>query len=152
MDVYSPAILMQQYDGPRRQAAVLNQDNTVNSPTNPAVRGTIVQIFATGQGLVPNAPPDGAPPQSQTLTPFTPRAVVDTCFIENCSKDVGETIPGTQGILFSGLSPQFPGVWQVNVYIPKLTTPGNQVPIGIIAGSKGNVEPNSGFQVSIAVK
>ncbi len=27
---------------------MLNQDNTVNSPSNPAARGTIVQIFATG--------------------------------------------------------------------------------------------------------
>jgi uncharacterized protein (TIGR03437 family) len=32
------------------QAAVLNQDNTINSPLNPAPRGTVVQIFATGGG------------------------------------------------------------------------------------------------------
>src|ERR1035438_797497 len=31
-------------------AAVLNQDNSVNSAANPAPRGSIVQIFATGEG------------------------------------------------------------------------------------------------------
>jgi uncharacterized protein (TIGR03437 family) len=31
-------------------AAVLNQDNTVNSPSAPADRGSIIQIFATGLG------------------------------------------------------------------------------------------------------
>jgi uncharacterized protein (TIGR03437 family) len=32
------------------QAAVLNQDNSINSPANPALRGTVVQIFAPGAG------------------------------------------------------------------------------------------------------
>jgi uncharacterized protein (TIGR03437 family) len=31
-------------------AAVLNQDNTVNSAVNPAERGSVIQIFATGDG------------------------------------------------------------------------------------------------------
>jgi len=34
-------------------AAVLNQDNTINSAVNPARRGTVVQIFATGVGEGP---------------------------------------------------------------------------------------------------
>ncbi len=32
-------------------AAVLNQNNTLNSPSNPATYGTTIQIFATGAGL-----------------------------------------------------------------------------------------------------
>jgi uncharacterized protein (TIGR03437 family) len=32
------------------QAAVLNQDNSINSPSNPAATGTVIQIFATGGG------------------------------------------------------------------------------------------------------
>ncbi len=32
------------------QAAVLNQDNSVNWASNPAARGSVVQIFATGAG------------------------------------------------------------------------------------------------------
>ena len=29
-------------------AAVLNQDNSVNTPAHPAARGTIIQVFTTG--------------------------------------------------------------------------------------------------------
>ncbi len=61
-------------------------------------------------------------------------------------------MPPNGYIAFSGLSPEFPGVWQINVYVPKTQAPGSQIPIGIIAGSKGNVDANSGFQVTIAVK
>jgi uncharacterized protein (TIGR03437 family) len=32
------------------QAAVLNQDGSVNSPTNPAVAGSVISLFATGGG------------------------------------------------------------------------------------------------------
>ena len=49
----SPAIMMQTYENRNRQAAVINlQDGTVNSSTNPAKRGSYVQIYATGQGFV----------------------------------------------------------------------------------------------------
>jgi len=32
------------------QGAILNQDNTVNGPGNPAATGSVIQIFATGEG------------------------------------------------------------------------------------------------------
>jgi len=32
------------------QAAAINQDGTVNSPSNPAARGSIIVLYATGQG------------------------------------------------------------------------------------------------------
>lgn len=41
------------------QAAILNQNNTVNSVSNAAERGQIIQIFATGEGLVSPAGADG---------------------------------------------------------------------------------------------
>jgi uncharacterized protein (TIGR03437 family) len=41
-------------------AAALNQDGTVNSPSNPAKAGSIVSIFATGLGPLTPAPSDGA--------------------------------------------------------------------------------------------
>ena len=47
------------YTGKNRQAALINADGTVNSPTNRAARGTYVSLYATGQGFVPGAPPDG---------------------------------------------------------------------------------------------
>jgi uncharacterized protein (TIGR03437 family) len=45
----APGIFTIESDGVG-QAAVLNQDSSVNGASNPAVRGTIIQIFATGEG------------------------------------------------------------------------------------------------------
>ena len=40
-------------------AAALNEDGTVNSPTNPAAPGSIISIFGTGFGALTPAPVDG---------------------------------------------------------------------------------------------
>jgi uncharacterized protein (TIGR03437 family) len=55
------------------QAAVINQDGTVNSATNPAARGSIVSIYATGEGQTSPAGVTGSvtkasnPPVAQVL-------------------------------------------------------------------------------------
>lgn len=56
------------------QAAVLNEDGTVNTPSNPARLGTIVSIFVTGTGGLLTPIPDGEiaplpPPYSLLLWP-----------------------------------------------------------------------------------
>jgi uncharacterized protein (TIGR03437 family) len=33
------------------QGAILNQDNSINGPSKPAARGTVIQIYATGEGV-----------------------------------------------------------------------------------------------------
>ena len=40
----------------------LNADGSVNSASNPAVRGTVVALYATGGGLTNPVQPDGVPP------------------------------------------------------------------------------------------
>lgn len=37
------------------QAAAVNEDGTLNSESNPAARGSIVLIYATGQGNAPSS-------------------------------------------------------------------------------------------------
>jgi len=49
----APGIFVISRDGGRNQGAILNEDSTVNGPVNPAARGSIIQIFATGGGLTP---------------------------------------------------------------------------------------------------
>ena len=41
-------------------AAALNEDGTPNSPSNPAARGSIISLFATGLGPLQSALPDNA--------------------------------------------------------------------------------------------
>ena len=40
--------------------AILNQDNTVNTPENPAARGSVITFWTTGMGLFDNAYADGS--------------------------------------------------------------------------------------------
>jgi uncharacterized protein (TIGR03437 family) len=42
------------------QAAILNQDGTVNSTTNPAAHGSVISVFMTGAGRMTPAQPDGS--------------------------------------------------------------------------------------------
>ncbi len=154
MNTYSPAIFMLDFNSAdrNRQAAVLNQDNTINSTTNCAARGSYIQIFATGQGYLSNAPPDGSAPTGLVTTPFTPHMNIGGQFVEEYPRS-GDEVPQGQEVSFSGLSPQFPGLWQINVYIPKGVAPATQTPIAIFINSLSSVDfSSSGWVTSICVK
>jgi uncharacterized protein (TIGR03437 family) len=131
MNVASPGIYLAQYTGATRQAIVVNQDGTTNSPTNPAKRGTVITIYGTGQGYVPNAPPDGSLPQGLVTTPTNPRVVMNFQILDEITPQQGDPANGNF-IQFSGLAPWDPGVWQINVQIPMAIPPGEQTMIGLI--------------------
>ena len=88
------------------QGAILNQNSTVNSASNPATRGSVIQIFATGQGPVVPALADGVPPSLANLskTSSTPQVFIG-----------GVESPAIQ---FSGIAPSLSGVWQINANVP----------------------------------
>ncbi len=109
---------------------VLNEDGSMNSSSSAAARGSFVQIFATGQGLVSNAPPDGYPAPGGPLaeTPTRPLVTIGT----SSERDV---VPE-----FSGLAPGFVGLWQINARVPAATVPGPRTPIVVrYGGSASNV-------------
>jgi uncharacterized protein (TIGR03437 family) len=137
------------------QAAVLNQDYSVNSTTNPAARGSVISIFATGQGALNNAPADGAaapgPPNFAT-TPQTPRVAIGSCFVDDCGAILGGDPTNGKWVEYSGLAPGYAGLWQINVHVPMATNPSNQVPIGIQYDGVGSHNLSSGFGLTIAVK
>ncbi len=152
MSAYSPGIFMLDFTSRNRQAAVLNQDNSVNSTTNCATRGSYIQIFATGQGFLNNAPPDGSAPTGLVTTPFTPHINIGGQFVDEYARESGEPAKG-QEVSFSGLSPQFPGLWQINVYIPKAVAPATQTPIAAFVNSLSSVDfTASGWVTTICVK
>jgi uncharacterized protein (TIGR03437 family) len=111
--------------GAGTQGAVLNQDYSANSAANPAARGTVVQIFATGQGAVSNQPADGAgAPTSPTAnTPSNPTVAIGG-------------LPAA--VQFSGLAPGFVGLWQVNATVPAGVTPGANVSLTIALNGLSN--------------
>ncbi|HEV8145406.1 MAG TPA: hypothetical protein VGP79_03455 [Bryobacteraceae bacterium] len=104
-----------------RPGAVLNQDFRVNGETLRARRGDVIQIFATGQGPTDPAAEDGAAGGS----------VLSHSTIE--THGVLGVEPAE--IIFSGLSPLFPGVWQVNLRVPDQPSVAGQMPLFLYQGN-----------------
>jgi uncharacterized protein (TIGR03437 family) len=149
--------------GTLREACVLNQDNTVNSSSNPAPRGSVVQIFGTGQGLVSNPPADGAPASSSPLsiTQGTARVIMNTCYTDECGPaqpgDVGTSGSASSSwVPFSGLAPGFAGLWQVNAQIPMAVPPSSQTGQGtllvVVINNVPSSDTTSGFRTYFYVK
>lgn len=116
-DAVSPALFVVG-GGASGQVAALNQDNTINSASNPIPKGQVIQMFGTGQGFIPNAPPDGVPAEGQIPIVEQPLKVL-----------IGTDFVADSDILYSGLAPGLIGVWQINVRIPDRVAPGNAVPV-----------------------
>ena len=123
--------------GTSRQAAVINySDGSVNSASHPALRGTYVEIFGTGQGFVPGAPADGAAPTGPTPSPNRPVVLlqgisVDDPYFAETNSD-GTPV---NHIYYSGLAPGLVGVWQIDVKIPSLAATGSQVALTVFGSS-----------------
>lgn len=104
--------------------AVNSTDNSLAWPqglvqgSHPAQAGDVLVIYATGLGAVDHTPADGGIP--------APTQLANT--LANPTVLIGG-VPGK--VLFSGLSPQFVGVNQLNVQVPEGVTPGSALPLQI---------------------
>jgi uncharacterized protein (TIGR03437 family) len=115
-------------------AAILNPDASVNSPDNPAERGTVIAVFATGAGQTSPPSPDGQVPQEPLPQVALPVSVL-----------IGG-VPAE--VLYAGAAPGFvSGLLQINCRIPAEVEPGYAVPVQLRAG-----EASSPSGVSIAVR
>ncbi|HZT31384.1 MAG TPA: IPT/TIG domain-containing protein [Bryobacteraceae bacterium] len=121
-------------------AIAINSDGTLAAAagsipgltTHPAKAGDVLEVLATGLGAVNQQVPDGNIPAGLATTSVTPTVMIG----------------GVQAqVQFSGLSPQFPGVYQVNVMVPQGVAPGGNVPIQFQMG--GITTTN---QITIAVQ
>ena len=109
------------------QAAVLNQDNSANGPTQPAVRGSVIQIFATGIAVA------GAVTGSVTLAAAP-----------GSTDAVSVAIGGTAArIIYAGPAPgEVAGVIQVNAVVPDIAPTGPAVPIVLsVSPPQGPLQP-----------
>jgi uncharacterized protein (TIGR03437 family) len=95
------------------EAAITNQDNTPNTPSNPADRGSYLVIYGTGFGAVTSS--GGL---SRANTPVS--AVIG-----------GTTVPAA----FAGLTPGTIGLYQANVQIPASLPPGSSLALYLQQGS-----------------
>jgi len=102
------------------QAAALNEDGTLNSPANPAPRGSVVTLFATGEGQTDPPGEDGRPAGVPLPKPRLPLSLI-----------IG-VHPAE--ILFAGSAPGLVGVLQINARVPGGFLPAGQLPIELRIG------------------
>jgi uncharacterized protein (TIGR03437 family) len=115
------------------QAAALNQDNSPNSASNPAPRGSVVQFFGTGEGLTsPANVTGGVTPGSGNSTTLPVTVMIG---------GIGAVVT------YQGSAPaEVSGVMQVNAIIPAGVTPGGAVPVVI---QVGNQKSQSGMTIAV---
>ncbi len=114
-------------------AVAVNQDGTINSDENPAPRGSIVVLYATGEGQTSPAGVTGQAAAAPFPLPVLPVSVTIT------------NIPAT--VLFAGEAPGFVGLMQINAQVPSGFVPTGDLPIVL---SVGTYQSPAG--VTIAVK
>jgi uncharacterized protein (TIGR03437 family) len=99
-------------------AVAVNQDGKFNTPENPAPRGSVITLYGTGQGPTNPVIPAGEAPPGGVLanTTAVPKQTAVECLQPNAMCVVmANKIAETQ---FSGLAPNFVGLWQLNVKVP----------------------------------
>jgi uncharacterized protein (TIGR03437 family) len=108
----------------RNQVAALNEDYSINSGGRAAARGSIVMLFATGEGQTAPGGTDGKPASGVYPKPVLPVTV-----------EIGGK---TAEVLYFGAAPDLvAGVMQINVRVPADSTVGN-APIVIKVGGEAS--------------
>ena len=130
---FAPGIFTTNSTGSGQGAILVAPTAQLAAPGSPASRGGYISIFCTGLGAVTNQPATGA---AALITPLS--YTLATPIV---------TIGGLGSVVsYSGLAPDFAGLYQVNAIVPPGVSPGNAVTVVI---SMGNLASNT---VTIAVQ
>jgi uncharacterized protein (TIGR03437 family) len=117
----APGIFMD----PTGQATIVNNDGSTNGPAAPAVKGTVIVLYGTGEGISTPFPSDGqiAPADgSQPTTPVLPVSV-----------SIGGIPAQVQSA--GSTAGQVAGYLQVSVLVPDDAPSGSNVPVILTVGS-----------------
>jgi uncharacterized protein (TIGR03437 family) len=107
--------------GATEQAVILNEDNTVNTPDNPAARGSVITLWITGFGEYDTSFADGTVPAQ----------------ISSLRGPVSLTVQNqTAELLYAGAAGGLvAGAAQLNARIPALAPASLRVPLTVTIGS-----------------
>jgi uncharacterized protein (TIGR03437 family) len=124
---YAPALFTANGQGSGQASAIISNTTSPAAPTGaypgsrPAKPGEFVLLYCTGLGAVTN------PPATGDVSPSNPPAATLTT---PTLKLGGASVP----VSFSGLAPNFVGLYQVNFQIPANATGGSGVPLVLSIG------------------
>jgi len=114
------------------QAVAVNQDGTLNGAGSPALRGSVMTLYATGGGLTEPGGQAGVPARAPLPRPLLEvRVLIGTREAE---------------ILYAGAAPGFVGLLQINVRLPGLFSPPGVLPVTVFVGEQGS---QSGVTVAL---
>jgi len=126
LSAFNPGLFATNSQGAGQGAILLAGTGSLAAPadafpdSHPAARGSFVELFATGLGVVTNTPltgtPDVAPPFSTTIQASVTIGNIDA------------------SVTFSGLAPGYVGLYQVNVQVPSNAPVGPAVPVVLTIG------------------
>ena len=126
VNMFSPALYG--FNLGTAQAIAVNLDGSIAAPagaipgvtSHPAMAGDTLVFYASGLGPVDQTPTDGA----NSLDALRQTTTMPTVLIGNVPSQIA----------FSGLSPQFVGVYQVNLVVPVGPGAGDAVPTQVQIG------------------
>lgn len=133
--VASPSIFSANASGTGQGAILNNVDLSKNSASNPADRGSVVVIYATGTGVTKPVSLDGV-----LISAANPPVLAQPVTIAIGGLDAE--------VIYQGAAPGLvAGVSQINVRVPADVTPGSAVPVTMTVGTV-----HSANAVTMAVK
>ncbi len=126
-----PGIFTQNETGIGYAAVLHNATGLLVTPSNPAVAGEYLQIYATGLGTVTPVIQDGAPGPSTNPLAYADifNAMELSVYFDDYNPSLSS--PYVQGtVTYAGLTPGYPGEYQINA----------QVPTGLVSGDNVYLE------------
>jgi uncharacterized protein (TIGR03437 family) len=111
----------------------------LNNGANAAKAGSIVTLYATGQGSITGMPASGQVAQGLFATTDTPQVFINSGFVP----------PGD--VRWSGLAPGFAGLWQINVKVPSDAPPGDVV-VFVIYGGVNSILDSNGIRRTTTIR
>jgi uncharacterized protein (TIGR03437 family) len=122
VDPAAPAIFGVRGPDSNRYAAIFRENNTLSTLSNPLRPNEIAVIYLTGLGGVNPLAIAGEPASSTILAQTANAPTVE--------------IGGVAGeVKFSGLTPGFIGLYQINVLLPSYVPKGLEVPLTVTMGA-----------------
>ena len=113
----APGIFTTNWHG---QAAMLNEDGSLNTASNPALSGSVTVFYATGEGAREPGSIDG----QRAVLPYPVPRLTAAVFIG------GKQAP----VLYTGAAPGLTGMLQLNVRVPLDAPSGAAVPVALQVG------------------
>jgi uncharacterized protein (TIGR03437 family) len=118
------------------QGAILNQNNTINGPGSAAPKGTVISIYATGEGTLNPAGVTGM--VTSTFAPFPKPAATPVTLVFVVPGPGGTTVNVPATITYAGEAPALvSGVLQVNAVVPA-TVPSGTSTIVLTVGANSS--------------